>query len=181
MSVISLSEWLEQFCEWNEAYKKGTLLPEDREHYMDSRHELCRTLLMAQRIAIEPGAARRGALRVARAFQVEFGFPTGEVTAITQDVSTSGLSAIVAEAPPTGSSVWMRLKLGGGAVVVGRCRVVKLIPKPGSMMVAVTFEGLTPDAEEKLESVVCDVVSTELRATLRAASRTVASMPAITL
>ena len=41
-------------------------------------------LLMSQRLAIEPGAAQRGALRVARAFQVEFGFPAGEVSAITQ-------------------------------------------------------------------------------------------------
>jgi hypothetical protein len=167
MAQANLNEWLTQFCEWHDGFKKGSLPTEASDAYMRGRHELCSTLLMAQRLAIEPGAASRGALRVARAYQIEFGFPSGAVTAITSDISTSGLSALVAEAPADGTVLWMRLKIGGGAVIVGRCQVVKNLPKQGSILMCVAFEGLPAEAREKIETVVCDVVVTELRASLR--------------
>lgn len=167
MAATNLSQWLLQFCEWHDGFKHGSLQADDIETYLQERHELCGTLLMAQRLAIEPGAATRGALRVARAYQVEFGFPTGPVTSITNDISTSGLSALVAESPPTGTVVWLRLKIGGGTVIVGRCQVVKIIPKRGSILMGVAFEGLPGEAREKIETVVCDVVVSELRANLR--------------
>jgi hypothetical protein len=163
----NLSQWLVQFCEWHDTFKRGSLPADETEMYMQGRHDLCGTLLMAQRLAIEPGAAARGALRVARAYQVEFGLPAGAVTSITNDISTSGLSALVAESPPTGTVIWLRLKIGGGATIVGRCQVVKIIPKQGSILMGVAFEGLPGDAREKIETVVCDVVVSELRASLR--------------
>ncbi len=167
MAAPNLNQWLSQFCEWHDSFKRGTLDADTAQDYMQGRHELCSSLLMAQRLAIEPGAAARGALRVARAYQVEFGLPTGAVTSVTNDISTSGLSALVAESPPTGTVVWLRLKIGGGAVIVGRCQVVKIIPKQGSILMGVAFEGLPADAREKIETVVCDVVVTEIRGSLR--------------
>ncbi len=167
MAQANLNEWLTQFCEWHDGFKKGSLPAETSGAYMQGRRELCSALLMAQRLAIEPGAAARGALRVARAYQIEFGLPSGAVTAITSDVSTSGLSALVAEAPADGTVLWMRLKIGGGAVIVGRCQVVKNLPKQGSILMCVAFEGLPAEAREKIETVVCDVVVSELRASLR--------------
>jgi hypothetical protein len=167
MAPTHLNEWLTQFCEWHDDFKKGSLAAEINDPYMQARHELCGILLMAQRLAIEPGAATRGALRVARAYQIEFGFPGGAVSAITSDISTSGLSALVADAPSTGTVLWMRLKIGGGAVIVGRCQVVKNLTKQGSTLMCVAFEGLPADAREKIETVVCDVVVSEIRASLR--------------
>jgi PilZ domain len=160
MSPINLNEWLTQFCEWHDSFKKGVLAAEASGVYMQARQELCGALLMAQRLAIEPGAAARG-------YQIEFGFPTGPVSAITSDISTSGLSALVAEAPPNGTVLWMRLKISGGAVIVGRCQVVKNLTKQGSILMCVAFEGLPADAREKIETVVCDVVVSELRASMR--------------
>jgi hypothetical protein len=167
MAATNLNQWLLQFCDWHESFKHGALPADANDDYMRGRHELCSTLLMAQRLAIEPGAATRGALRVARAYQVEFGFPNGAVTAVTSDISTSGLSALVAESPPTGTVVWLRLKIGGGTVIVGRCQVVKIIPKQGSILMGVAFEGLPVEARDKIETVVCDVVVSEIRAVLR--------------
>jgi hypothetical protein len=167
MAQATLNEYLTQFCEWHDGFKHGTLPADVTNGYMQARHELCATLLMAQRLAIEPGASSRGALRVARAYQIEFGFPSGPVSAITNDISTSGLSALVAESPPTGTVLWMRLKIGSGAVIVGRCQVVKVWPKQGSILMCVAFEGLPVDAREKIETVVCDVVVSEIRASLR--------------
>jgi len=167
MAPICLNEWLTQFCEWHDDFKKGCLAEGIGDVYMQARHELCGTLLMAQRLAIEPGAAARGALRVARAYQIEFGFPSGPVSAITSDISTSGLSALVADAPATGTVLWLRLKIGGGAVIVGRCQVVKNLTKQGSTLMCVAFEGLPAEAREKIETVVCDVVVSELKASMR--------------
>jgi hypothetical protein len=167
MAQATLNEYLTQFCEWHDGFKHGTLPADTRDVYMQARHELCVTLLMAQRLAIETGASSRGALRVARAYQIEFGFPSGPVSAITSDISTSGLSALVAESPPTGTVLWMRLKIGSGAVIVGRCQVVKVWPKQGSILMCVAFEGLPVDAREKIETVVCDVVVSEIRASMR--------------
>ena len=166
MAITNLNEWLVQFCEWHESFKRGVLPAEAMEPYMQGRRELCQALLMAQRLAIEPRDPVRGALRVARAYQIEFGFPAGAISCITHDISTSGLSALVAESPPTGTVVWMRLKIGGG-LIVGRCQVAKIVPKQGSILMGVAFEGLPVEAREKIETVVCDVVVSEIRATLR--------------
>jgi hypothetical protein len=104
MAPINLNEWLTQFCEWHDDFKKGIPRGGNGAIRTCKLATSCAvSLLMAQRLAIEPGAAARGALRVARAYQIEFGFPAGPVSAITSDVSTSGLSALVAEAPPTGT------------------------------------------------------------------------------
>ena len=167
MAPTNLNEWLSQFCEWHDGFKRESLAIELRETYLQARRELCSALLMAQRLAIEPGAATRGALRVARAYQIEFGLPEGSVSSITNDISTSGLSALVAESPPTGTVLLMRLKISGGAVIVGRCQVVKIFPKQGSNLMCVAFEGLPTEAREKIETVVCDVIVSELRASTR--------------
>jgi hypothetical protein len=167
MAATNLYEWLGQFCDRHDRFKRGGLAEEECALYLQARRELCQTLLMGQRLAIEPGAATRGALRVSRGFQVEFGLPSGSVPAVTNDISTSGLSALIAEAPPTGTVLLMRLKIGGGAVIVGRCQVVKLMPKPGSILMCVAFEGLPAEARERIETVVCDVVTSEIRTILR--------------
>ena len=134
---------------------------------MQSRREVCGVLLMGQRLTIEPDAGARRALRVARAYPIEFGFPTGAVSSITHDISTTGLSAIVADSPSSGEVLSMRLKIGGGTVIRGRCQVVKIIPKQGSTRMAVAFEGLPADAHERIETIVCDVVVSELASSLR--------------
>jgi hypothetical protein len=167
MSASNLGEWLLHFCDWHDGFKRGGLNEQDSASYLQARHDLCQILLMAQRLAIEPGAATRGALRVARAFQVEFGLPDGSVSAITHDISTSGLSALIAQSPPAGTVLVMRLKIGGGVVIIGRCQVVKIIERQGSNLMAVAFEGLPVEAREKIETVVCDVVASEIRSTLR--------------
>jgi len=163
----NLIPWLMQFCEWHDGYKRATLLPEEVETYLVERRDLCQALLMAQRLAIEPGAAARAALRVARAFQVELALAAGTVTAITKDISTSGISALVAEAPPPGTAVQIRLKIGGGTVIACRCQVVNVIPRPGSALMCAAFQDLSGEAHDKIETVVCDVVASEIRSTFK--------------
>ena len=166
MTSMAFSKMLSQFCEWHDCFKQGILANETIEPYMQARRDICGVLLVGQRLAIEPSGVTRGSLRVARAYQIEFGLPSGVVTCATHDISTSGLSALVAESPPVGSVITMRLKVGGGATIVGRCQVVKIISMQGIIRMGVVFEGLPADAREKIETAVCDVIVTELRSSL---------------
>jgi len=163
---IEFSKRFVQLCEWHDGFKKGVLANETIEPYLQARRDLCRVLLVGQRLAIQPSGVTRGSLRVARAFQIELGLPSGVVTSATHDISTGGLSVVVVESPPVGSVIPIRLKVAGGAAVVGRCQVVKTTPIQGGILMGIVFEGLPADAREKIETTICDVVMTELRSSL---------------
>jgi hypothetical protein len=154
-----------QFCEWHDEFKQGVLANETIERYLQARRDICGVLLIGQRMAIETSAPTRGSLRVACVYQIEFGFPSGVVTAATHDISTSGLSALVPESPPVGSVIPMRLVVGGGATIVGRCQVVKITPLQKGIRMGVVFEGMPTEAREKIETALYDVIVTKLRST----------------
>ena len=166
MTSMEFSKRFSKFCEWHDGFKQGILENETIQPYMQARRDICGVLLVGQRLAIEPSGVTRGSLRVTRAYQIEFGFDSGVVNSVTHDISTSGLSALVAKSPPVGSVITMRLKVGGGAAIVGRCQVVKIIPMQESIRMCVVFEGLPRDAREKIETAVCDVIVTELRSAI---------------
>jgi PilZ domain len=154
-----------QFCEWHDGFKQGVLANETIERYMQARRDICGILLLGQRMAIATSAVTRGSLRVACTYQIEFGFPSGFVASTTHDISTGGLSALVAESPPVGSVIPMRLMVGGGATIVGRCQVVKIDPMQDGIRMGVAFEGMPTEAREKIETALCDVIVTKLRST----------------
>jgi hypothetical protein len=164
--AIRLKHWLSQFCAWHEQYRKGELSADILEEYQRARAELCDTLVLAQRLEIRAGGARQ-ALRVARAIPVEFDLRAGKTMALTQDISVSGLSALVGEAPSVGTQIQFRLKLGRDvAVVAGRCRVVATIPTQGSVRMAVAFEDVSDDARLRIENLVIDAITAEIRTVL---------------
>ena len=168
MTSMEFSKMYSKFCEWHDGFKKGVLGKETIERYMQARRDIYGVLLVGQHLAIEPSAVTRGSLRVAHACQIEFGFPSGVVTSATHDISTSGLSALVPESPPVGTVITMRLMVGGGAAIVGRCQVVKITPAQESVRMGVAFEGMPAEAREKIETAVCDVIVTKLRSVLHA-------------
>ena len=164
--AIRLKHWLSQFCAWHEQYRKGELPADLLEEYQQACADLCETLVLAQRLEIRAGGTRQ-ALRVARAIPVELDLRAGKVTALTQDISVSGLSALVGNAPEVGTQIAFRLKLGRDvAVVVGRCRVVAAIPVQGSVRMAVVFEEISDDARLRIENLVIDAISAEIRTAL---------------
>ena len=87
MEGNNLKVELSQLCEWHDGFRRGILAPDMIDEYKRARYDLCNILLMAQRLAIEPGAAPRGAIRVARAYQIELGFSARQVNSITYDVN----------------------------------------------------------------------------------------------
>ena len=139
MTSMEFSKMFSKFCEWHDGFKEGVLVRETIERYMQARREIYGVLLVGQRLAIESSAVTRGSLRVAHAYQIEFGFPSGVVTSTTHDISTSGLSALVPESPPVGSVITMRLMVGGGAAIVGRCQVVTITRTQDHIRMGVAF------------------------------------------
>lgn len=168
MVPIKLTQWLAAFCMWHEAARKGELSPELLPHYVQGRADLSALLVTAQRLEIRAaGQITRQAVRVARAMLVEFDMCDKKVTSLTQDLSISGLSALVGETPAVGTTITFRLKPSRGVEVAGRCRIVAAIQMQGSVRMAVAFDGLTADAREQVEMVVFDAVCAEIRVLLR--------------
>jgi hypothetical protein len=162
-----LKQWMAQFCGWHEQYRKGELGEESLPLYREARGDLIDMLIVAQRLEIRTDGARR-ALRMARALQVELDLPTGRVMALTQDISTGGLSALVGQAPPVGAMLSFRLKLGRGIEpIAGRARVVAAIPMQGSVRMAIAFETIEQGARDHIEDLVLDAICVELRAMCR--------------
>lgn len=111
MVMTRLTQWLSEFCSWHARFKSGTLGVNELPGYMQARADLGAILVLAQRLEIRAGSGARQMVRVARAVPVEFDLPTGKASSLTQDISASGLSALVGEGAAVGALVAFRLKL----------------------------------------------------------------------
>ena len=168
MVATRLTYWLSQFCSWHEKLKSGTLGVDLLPVYMQARADLGAILVLAQRLEIRANDGARLSVRVARAVPVEFDLRSGKASSLTQDISVSGLSALVGEAPAVGTLAPFRLKLSRDSQpIVGRCRVVANIPLQGSMRMAATFEEIAQDGRSCIETLVYDTICSEIRVLLR--------------
>ena len=180
MAATRLTYWLCQFCTWHEKFKKGTLGLDVLPSYMQARLDVNAMLVLAQRLDIRSNEGSRQAVRIARAVPVEFDSPSGKISSLTHDISITGLSALVGEAPAVGTTTGFRLKLGRDVPpVAGQCRVVANIPVKGSVRIAVAFNELQKEERSRIETLVFDAVCVELRSMLRLgqAQEDAASLP----
>ena len=168
MVATRLTYWLSQFCSWHEKFKGGTLGVDVLPAYMQARADLGAILVLAQRLELRSADGARQAVRVARAVPVEFDLGNGKASSLTQDISASGLSALVGEAPAVGTLAAFRLKLGRDvAPIAGLCRVVANIPLQGSVRMAATFQEISKEGRGRIESLVFDAICSEIRVMLR--------------
>jgi hypothetical protein len=168
MPTTRLTHWLGQFCTWHDKFKSGTLGIDVLPDYMQARLDLNAILVMAQCLDITNDGGARRAVRVARAVPVEFELGSGKVSTLTHDISASGISALLGEAPAVGAVVGFRLKLGRDIEpVTGRCRVVANILLSGSVRMAAMFEDLSKDERNRIETLVLDAACATLRTMLR--------------
>ena len=168
MVATRLTYWLSQFCSWHEEFKSGTLGKDVLLAYMQARADLGATLVLAQRLELRANDGARQAVRVARAVPVEFDLRSGKASSFTQDISVSGMSALVGEAVAVGTVAPFRLKLGRDTQpIAGRCRVVANIPLQGSVRMAATFEEIAKEGRSRIETLVFDAICSEIRVMLR--------------
>jgi hypothetical protein len=157
-----------QFCGWHEQFKAGTLEPDSLPTYMQARLDLNALLVLAQGLDIRAHNGNRQAVRIARAVPVEFDLEGGRVSSLTQDLSTSGLSAILGDGPAVGTVLGFRLKLGREIPpILGQCRVVAKIPMQGSVRMAVTYVEISNEGRSHIETMMLDAACADIRRMLR--------------
>ena len=157
--AMDLSSWIAAFRDLHGKARAGRLAGTDIAIYMKGRNELARALVAAQRLTLKPGETPRQALRVAKALQIDLDLAAGRVRAMTLDLSIGGFSALVGRPPAAGVPVGFSLRMpGGGEPLAGRCRLIDAQNRPGNSRIACAFEGLTPEAQERIELVVFDAV-----------------------
>jgi hypothetical protein len=165
MPPIKLSEWISDFCALHARAKQGQLAPDEMSFYLSARVEIEGVLLVGQRLNLKPGDNPRRQIRIARAFPLELELPSGLVTALTQDISVGGLSALVSSPPPVGTRILYRLKLGRNVdPVTGAAKVVALVEGRGAMRMSLMFEELGPSERGRIELVVFDDIVAQFRA-----------------
>lgn len=159
----SLNDWIAGFCATHAKAKEGKLNAAEQAAYLQARDQLAAALLAGQRLNLKPGENPRRALRVARGLQVELELPSGLVPAITQDISVGGLSALVPAAPPVGTRILFKLKLGRNVdPVSGGAKVVAAIDAKGAARISLQFEELASADRDRVEMVVFDGVVAQL-------------------
>ncbi len=160
--MAGLSEWLLSFRQMHEKARRHQLKDKDLQSYRAGRDELARALLAAQRLALRPGETPRRALRVARALQVDLDLGTSRERAVTLDLSTGGLSCLLAKAPPVGDEVGFSLRLPASDPLTGRARVADVKVLPGNVRVSFQFANPSEADRERLELFVFDTVLAQL-------------------
>jgi PilZ domain len=161
--MAGLADWLRDFRQLHEKARRGPLQGQELQAYRAGRDELARALLAAQRLALRPGETPRRALRVARALQVDLEFVTSRERAVTIDVSTGGLSCLLAKAPPMGDEVRFSLRLPASEPLAGRARVQDVKVLPGNVRVSLCFVSQSEAEKERLELFVFDTVLAQLQ------------------
>jgi len=160
---MALNDWLKQFQEAHERAKHGKLEAQELSVYYQSRNELARALLGAQRIALEPGREPRRSLRVSRALQAEIGFFDGSLRAVTRSISASGFAVLLARPPKPDEEVKVTLRIPGGEPFSASGRAVDVKAQGGSFHVSFQWAGVSATDLERIETYVFDVVLEELK------------------
>lgn len=160
--MSGLTQWLLEFRQLHEKARRGSLGERELQLYRNGRDELARALLAAQRLTLRPGETPRRALRVARALQVDLDLVTSRERAVTIDLSTGGLSCLLAKAPPVGDEVGFSLRLPASDPLAGRARVTDAKVLPGNVRVSFQFLNQTDADRERLELFVFDTVLAQL-------------------
>jgi hypothetical protein len=163
--MMRLQSWLAEFCKMHEQAHRGSLSDEELAEYLAARNELSRAVLRAQRIVLKPGQAPRQSVRAALALQVTLHLPAGRLQTLTQDVSSGGFSAFVPALQAGAYTVAFALRLAReGTPVEGNVRVVGTHPADSALRVAFAYEGLAPEAIERIELAVFDSLVAQLTA-----------------
>ena len=161
--MSGLTQWLLEFRQLHEKARRGQLKEREAQVYRDGRDELARALLAAQRLTLRPGEIPRRALRVARAMQVDLDLGTSRERAVTIDLSTGGLSCLLAKAPPVGDEIGFSLRIPASEPLVGRARVQDVKVLPGNVRVSFAFLNQSDDEKERVELFVFDTVLAQLQ------------------
>lgn len=159
---VDLGAWLEDFRRLHEQARRGGLTGTARHAYREARDELASALLRAQHVEIDPRAAPRRWLSVARMLQADLGFFDGTLRVGTRSISCRGFAVVLVRAPRRDEAVRVTLRLPGGDSLQGVARVLDSTPQLGNVLVSFEWAQLSREDAERLELLVFDTVLEQL-------------------
>ncbi|HUL58695.1 MAG TPA: PilZ domain-containing protein [Anaeromyxobacteraceae bacterium] len=159
---MDITQWLSEFRELHERWRRGTLCAGDATTYLGAREELARALLSTQQRSPNPGEPARRSLRVARALQVTLDTADQQLRAMTVDLSSGGFSALLARPPPQDGEMKCTLRLPGSEPLDAAVTVASAKQQPGNVRVDFEFRRLSGEERDRLEGVVFDTVLSQL-------------------
>jgi hypothetical protein len=163
-SIMDLQAWISTFTKLHEKAKRNALSGEDLKTYNTGRDELARAMVAAQGQTLKEGENPRKILRVARAVQIDLDLSTGRVRALTMELAREWFSALIEKAPPPTEAVGFTLRLPGGLdMVVGRCKLMDITKRTGSVCARFAFKDMSERDLERVEGLVFDSVVQQLR------------------
>jgi hypothetical protein len=160
---MSTLAFIARFRDLHEKAKSGSLQPQLRSEYEQSRRELGRLLLVAQQMS-HNGQTLRSALRIAQLIKVEIdvGGPSAERTS-TMDLASGGFAALLPASQPVGRVVGFTLHVpalsgGGTQPISGKGKVASCRAQGSLHRVSFSFEAVAPADRETLEVAIIDYV-----------------------
>lgn len=153
---MNVGEWIHQFRELHERAKKRSLSEADQKAYAAAREQMARALCGAQGLTVEAGQSARQSFRVAQGVQVDLGFASGNVRAMTLELSCGGFSVMLAQAPDQKERPGATLKLPGGDPLILRVVLSSVVRRPGNVRASFAFQELSEKDRERLETALFD-------------------------
>jgi hypothetical protein len=154
---MSIREAIARFRQLHERRRGGSLPPEELASYGRLRDEFYTTLMLTQRLALQPGQEARQSVRVATAKKVQLVVAGKTQDAMTSDVGASGFAAFVGDNLPVETWCDFTLHVSGHALR-GLARVVACSRHGGGTMHRASFvlEAMGEDDRARLEIAVLD-------------------------
>jgi hypothetical protein len=161
---VAFDDWLKKFSALHEKARTGKLTAVENRTYLMARNELARAILKKQQQKVPAGSKGRQLLRAATAVPVDLHLPGGPVHALTQELWTGGLSAIVPPVQLATPRLKFVLTLTREAPPIeGWAKVVSDTAVGGSTRITMEFEDLPAPDAERIEFAVFDAVVTRLQ------------------
>jgi hypothetical protein len=161
---MDLQAWISTFTQLHEKAKKNALSGDDLKTYQTGRDELARAMVAVQGQVLKDGENPRQALKVARAAQIDLDLASGRVRAMTMEITRDWFSVLIEKPPSVTESVGFSLRIPGAAEpLLGRCKLLDISKRQGTVCARFAFKDLTPEKVEKVEMLVFDSVVDQLR------------------
>ncbi|HYO57339.1 PilZ domain-containing protein [Archangium sp.] len=155
---MSANLWVEQFRALHARARKGPLPENEKRRYLAACEQFARALTAAQGMSLPPGQSARRNFRIAQGLQVDLSLSTGQVRAMTLDVSVGGFSVMMHKPPAESEEPGFTLRLPGNLEpVTGRAKMASVQRKIGTHRVSFSMQGLAEKDTERLEMVLFDL------------------------
>ena len=156
--MTRFSQWLAELREAHDKARAGGLDAQALAAHLRERDQLLNTLLVAQQISFDYHRPVRQAMRISWALPITLALSSGQVRAVTLDVSAGGFSTLLGAQPPADEEIAFTLRLPGGESISGSARVVAATAQPGNVRASFSFAKVAEADVERVRAFLFEKV-----------------------